>query len=290
VSNSTYVAVTDWNSVIWELNLPHNPETGRIRSCEMRRICSPELAVDVEGLALDPLDGSVWLADEREAAIRQYSLKTGKVRSGIVNIPESLKGFRRDLGFESLSISRDGLSMWTCTEESLKSDGPRATRKDGTSVRLSRFRRTSAKKAWLMDGQWVYRTDSIAGGPWYSKKKRDVSRSGISELCVLDDGTVLVLEREFSVVLLPRLRCRIYETDMSSARNVIGRKGLSGFKDSEMVKKRLLYETTGFSMYEGMCVGPRLVDGSRMIVLVSDADKKSFRTVLSLRLSQALSL
>ena len=290
VSNSTYVAVTDWNSVMWELDLPYNPETGRIRSCEMKRICSPELTVDVEGLALDPLDGSVWIADERAGTIRQHSLKTGKARSGIVDMPESLKGFRRDSGFESLSMSKDGLSMWTCTEEALKSDGPRATRVDGTDVRLSRFRRASEEKAWRMDGQWVYRTDPIAGGPWYSKKKKNLSRSGISELCVLDDGTVLVLEREFSVVLLPRLRCRIYETDMSPARNVIGWKGLSGLKDSERVKKRLLYETAGFSMYEGMCVGPRLADGSRMIVLVSDADKKSFRTVLSLRLSRTSSL
>ena len=286
VSNSTYVAVTDWNSVMWELDLPYNPETGRIRSCEMKRICSPELTVDVEGLAVDPIDGSVWLADERAGTSRQHNLRTGKARSGIVDIPKSLKGFRRDSGFESLSIAKDGLSMWTCTEEALKSDGPRATRKDGTDIRLSRFRRASAEKAWRMDGQWVYHTDSIAGYPWYNSKKRDISRSGISELCVLDDGTVLVLEREFSVVLFPRLRCRIYETDMYSAKNVIGSKNLSGLKDSEKVKKKLLYETVGFSMYEGMCVGPRLLDGSRMLVLVSDADKKSFKTVLSLRLSR----
>jgi hypothetical protein len=102
----------------------------------------------------------------------------------------------------------------------------------------------------------------------------------------LDDGTVLVLEREFSVVLVPRLRCRIYETDISSAKNVIGEKNLANLKNSDRVKKKLLYETTGFSMYEGLCVGPRLADGSRMLVLVSDADKKSFRMVLSLRLSK----
>ena len=39
-------------------------------------------------------------------------------------------------------------------------------------------------------------------------------------------------------------------------------------------------------MYEGMCLGPRLQDGSRMLVLVSDADKKSFRSVLSLRIGR----
>ena len=287
MSNDTYIAVTDWNSVIWELTLPHSPKTGRILSCEIKRLCSPEMAVDVEALARDPLNnGSIWLADERAATIRQYGFLSGKALSGIVDIPASLKGFRRDSGFESLTISEDGFSMWTCTEEALKSDGSRATRKGGTDIRLTQFRRKSAKDAWEMSGQWVYLTDSIAGGPWYNKKKRDISRSGVSELCALDDGTVLVLEREFSVVLFPRLRCRIYETDMSSAKNVISRKDLAGLKDADRVKKRLLYENTGFSMYEGMCLGPRLQDGSRMLVLVSDADKKSFRSVLSLRISR----
>ena len=286
LSNCTYVAVTDWKSVIWRLDLPFDSKTGKLLSCSLERICSPELTVDVEGLAVDPLDGSVWLADERAATIRQHRLASGKALAGKVNVPESLKGFHLDSGFESLTISHDGLSMWMSAEEALKSDGTRASRKHGTDIRLTRFRRTSAADAWTMEGQWVYYADSIAGGPWYNSRKKDVSRSGVSEMCVLDDGTVLVLEREFSVVLIPRLRCRIYETDMSSAKNVIGWKNLSGLKDSEKVKKRLLYETTGFSMYEGMCLGPVLEDGSRMLVLVSDADKKSFRTVLSLRLSR----
>lgn len=286
VSNDTYIAVTDWNSTVWELTLPHNPKSGRILSCELKRLCSPETTVDIEALARDPFDGSIWLADERAATIRRYSPVSGKVLAGMVDVPASLKEFRRDSGFESLSISKDGLSMWTCTEEALKPDGPRATRKDGTDIRLTWFRRASAESAWKMNGQWVYHTDPVAGGPWYSKKKKDLSRSGISELCVLEDGTVLVLEREFSVVLFPRLRCRIYETDMSSAKNVISWKNLVGLKAADRVKKKLLYENTGFSMYEGMCLGPRLQDGSRMLVLVSDADKKSFRSVLSLRLSR----
>jgi hypothetical protein len=286
VSNSTYIAVTDRNSVMWELDIPFDHKTGKLLSCNLKRMCSPELTVDVEGLAIDPFDGSVWLADEWAATIRQYRPATGKALAGKVNVPESLKGSYRDSGFESLTISRDGLSMWMGAEEALKSDGPRANRKHGTDIRLTKFRRASAKGIWTMDGQWVYSADSIAGGPWYNEKKRDISRSGISEMCLSDDGTVLVLEREFSVALIPRLRCRIYETDMSSAKNVMGRKNLSGLEDSEKVKKRLLYETTGFSMYEGMCLGPVLEDGSRMLVLVSDADKKSFKTILSLRLSR----
>lgn len=286
VSNDVFLAIGDWNSVIWELRLPYDKSTGRILSCDMKRLCSPVMAVDVEAMALDPTDGSVWLADERAATIRQYNPVSGRALQGNVAIPMVLKNFRLDLGFESLAIGADGLSMWTCTEEALKTDGPRATRKDGSDVRLTRFRRKSGKGIWTMDGQWVYHTDSVAGGPWYNSKKKDVSRSGVSELCVLDDGTLLVLEREFSVVVLPRLRCRIYEVGFSSVRNVASWRDLSALKGADRVEKRLLYENTGFSMYEGMSLGPVLSDGSRMLVLVSDADKKSFRSVLSLRLSR----
>lgn len=285
VSNGTYLAVTDWKCAIWELALPHDPATGKILSCGMKRLSSPAMAVDVEGLALDPSDGSVWIADERAVAIRRYDPATGKVLSGLVDTA-LFRDCRKNSGIESLSMGGDGLSMWTCTEEALKADGGRATRKNGTDVRLTRFCRSSPGDAWRLAEQRAYRTDTIAGGSWYNRKKEDVSRCGISELCVLDDGTVLVLEREFSVVVIPRLRCRIYETDMSSAVDVKGLKDLSGIGESGRVKKKLLHETTGFSMYEGMCLGPVLKGGSRMLVLVSDAQKRSFRSVLSLRLSR----
>ena len=287
VSNDIYMAVTDWESTIWQLTLPYDPESGKILSCGMKRICNLEMTVDVEGIAIDPMNNSVWIADERAATIRQHSPITGKALSGNVDMPKSLKGFRLDSGLESLTISRDGLSMWTCTEEALSADGPRATRTNGTNVRLSEFVRKSAAEKWKLSGQWVYYVDPVAGGPWYSRKKKNLSRSGVSELCLLDDGTLLVLEREFSVVLIPRLRCRIYEVDLGKAKNVVGEKNLSTLKDSEKVRKKLLYENTGFSMYEGMCLGPVLKDGSRMLVLVSDADKKSLRSILSLRLSRA---
>ena len=85
-----------------------------------------------------------------------------------------------------------------------------------------------------------------------------------------------MLEREFSKVLIPRLRCRLYETDFSSATDVQGLASISNAPSLKKVEKRLLYETTGLSMYEGLCLGPKLSDGARLLVLVSDGDKKSF--------------
>ena len=288
VSNDVYWAVTDEKSrtVLWELELPVARDTGKIGGCRLRMMCRVEGTVDVEGLVRDPLDGSAWLADERAGTITQHDPATGRMLAGRVQMPETMKDIYRDSGLESLTISRDGLTMWPCTEEALKTDGARASRENGTDVRLTRFARSSAAANWKAIGQWVYRTDSVAGRPWYGKKRRNLSRSGISELCLLDDGTLLVLEREFSVVMIPRLRCRIYETDLTGAEDVCGRKSLlDGGKAPTLVEKRLLHEVTGLAMYEGMCIGPTLTDGSRLLVLVSDGDMRTLQSVLTLRLA-----
>ena len=289
VSNDVYWTVTDEKRrpVVWELELPADLSNGKIGGCRMKILCRPEKALDLEGIACDPLDGSIWLADERAGCIKQYDPFTGRQLLGAVKLPKHMKRFAKDRGLESLTICDGGLSMWTCNEEALETDGSISTRNAGTNVRLTRFVRKTCKDPWKPVGQWMYRTDSIAGKPWCDKKGEDVSRSGVSELCQLEDGTLLVLEREFSVMLVPRFRCRVYETDFSGATEVMEIPSLSCKPPPKAVSKKLLCETTGFAMYEGMCLGPKLADGSRLLMLVSDGgDGQTLRTVLSLRLSR----
>ncbi len=287
VSNNVYWAVTDekFKPVVWELELPVDSVTGKLSFCKMHILSRPEGAIDVEGLARDPLDGSLWLADERDCTIKRCDPLTGRRLEGDVEVPPVMKGFVKEFGIESLAISRDGLTMWSCLEEASSYDGPLSTRRRGSSVRLVRFSREAVGKPWRAVGQWLYCTDPIAGKSWHNEKGEDMSRSGVSELCVMDDGTLLVLEREFSVVLVPRFRCRLYETDLSAATDVSAVPSLRGATKLKAAEKRLLCETTGFAMYEGMCVGPTLADGSRVLMMVSDGDEKSFRAVLSIRLT-----
>ncbi len=287
VSNSTYWAITDEKNrpVVWTLDLPTDSVTGKVSACRMSILCRPEGVWDAEGIVRDPLDGTLWIADEHACAITRHDPVTGRRLPGEVALPPVLKRFYKDSGLESLAITPDGRAMWTCAEEAVAPDGPRATRAKGTDVRLVRLVRDAAGAPWRVDGSWLYRTDSIAGKPWLNNKGEDLSRSGIAELLVLEDGTLLVLEREFSVVMVPRLRCRIYETDFSGATDIASRAERAAEGAVSKVQKRLLYETIGFSMYEGMCVGPRLADGSRLLVLVSDGDKRSLKSVLTLRLS-----
>ncbi len=102
---------------------------------------------------------------------------------------------------------------------------------------------------------------------------------------MLGDGTLLALERELSIKngkFMPSLRCRIYIVDVSGAEDVSARDSLAGF-GGPMAKKTLLWSgDTGFSNYEGLCEGPRLADGSRTLLLVSDADAGAAARVMTL--------
>ena len=286
VSNSTYLAATDWNPTLWELTLPLDETSGKPLSCKVRKSVKLQDCTDVEDIAVDPIDKSrLWIADEFSTTIRKIDAQGGKCL-GKLPMPAPLAKTRTDMGLESVTLSRDGLQLWTTSEEAVEADGPISDNRRGTDVRLTRFRRRSADAEWQLDGQWVYRTDPKAGGSWKTGKSGvDAARSGVSGLCLLDDGTLLTLEREFSVVILPRFRCRIYEVDFAFATDVSSLATITNAPVSR-TGKHLLYETTGFAMYEGICEGPRLGDGARSLILVSDGDRYTAESILSLKLEK----
>lgn len=52
------------------------------------------------------------------------------------------------------------------------------------------------------------------------------------------------------------------------------------------VRKHLLYDgLTRHAQYEGLTLGPRLADGSRVVILVSDASDSGAEYFMSLKLS-----
>lgn len=304
VSNDLYYAVNDARSLLVELKVGIDAATGQPTNCAVGAFVSLEGGgkyVDLEGVAWDSARGLVWVSDELDASIRAFDPATG-ARRGEVPVPARQDAFRYNRSLESLAIGPGGMEMWTCNEEALDaadarrqrdgirspkprpettcSDGPRATREKGTRVRLMRFARASAAEAWRPAGEWAYETDPIGGLDFLGK-----SRSGVADVAVLSDGTLLALERELSIKsgkFMPSLRCRIYIVDVSGAEDVAGRASLADFS-GPMAKKTLLWSgDTGFSNYEGLCEGPRLKDGARTLLLVSDADAGAAARVMTL--------
>lgn len=237
---------------------------------------------DAEGIAFDPCSLGVWVSDEGTSPnIRDFrptyaSESLSPQRT--VTIPEVFKKFcRGNLQFEALTISGDGLTMWTANEEALNVDDEVSSNSRGTLVRLVRYKRTNIRDNWTSVAEYAYRCE---------KTGFDISgmnQCGLCGLCALPDGSLLTLERELSMTTYGR--CEIYHLTsaaFSKATNVSSIRSLQNTtrKVTELDKGDCLYTQKGGSLtsmpcFEGICLGPRLDDGSLSVLLVSDGQTRT---------------
>ena len=74
---------------------------------------------DIEGVAYDPASGNVWVSDESTQTITEFDPNSGAALRR-VDVPAVMKQIVGNYGFESMTISGDGLTMWTANEEALR--------------------------------------------------------------------------------------------------------------------------------------------------------------------------
>ena len=256
-------------------------------------------AHDPEGIAYDPSTGNVWIASEEKsdgstgATICEYDPNTGYPTYRAVEIPNIIKTkVRPNMSLESLTISGDGLTMWTANEEALNCDG--GTAKDlasqwlGTICRLVKFTRSTVNDAWTFAGMWGYVCEpAVDDHP---------IRSSISDLVALPDGSLLVMERDMDAVYFGRVR--VYQPNFANADDVSEMTELKRITGSQLnfrpVEKGTalikisgdVEESSGFfddyyyaPCYEGLCLGPRNPDGSLNMMLISDGGEKRTESV-----------
>ena len=75
-------------------------------------------AHDLEAVAFDAAAGTVWAADESRCTVKEYRVADGSAVR-MLPLPRELRKPRPNLGIESLTLSPDGRTLWTCTEEAL---------------------------------------------------------------------------------------------------------------------------------------------------------------------------
>lgn len=307
VADDAYYAVRDSGGALFALTIGVDRATGMPTNGVVTGQTALAGRGDLECVAWDAARRWVWVGDEDDGSIRAFDPATGAERAR-ATVPAVFDAFRYNRSFEALTLRPDGLEMWACNEEALcrreaegrtakkaapvrattpdVDDGPRATRAHGTRVRLQRFTRPAPEAAWTTAGQWMYVTDSVGGGDFAGK-----SRCGVSGLLCLGDGTLLVLEREMSIKkgkVLPSFRCRIYEIDFNHADDVADVVALKETARRPVAKRRLFGAHTGLAMYEGICLGPALADGSRSVLLISDGDDGAANRILAFRLVPAV--
>ena len=267
IAGDRYYCVNDRGGLLYEVEIRLAPD-GSDGTFTVLRSVRLDSRVDLEGCAYDPLTKWVWVSDEHDTSIRAYNPSSGAMVAKAA-VPEVYKkNVRRNRSLEALAISPDGLRMYAANEDTLECDGAPASRDEGGLVRIQEFVRSDSAGIWRESRQIRYATDPVDGADY-----KGAAVSGVSAMCVLDDGRLLVLEREMSRknALLPTLRGRLYAVDLNAP--------------SKTASKRLLWdENTMFANYEGICQGPTLPDGTRTLILVSDGGGDADENVLVLSL------
>jgi 3-phytase/alkaline phosphatase D len=220
-------------------------------------------SLDPEGLALTK-DRELILTSEGFANslidpfVRRYSL--GGDFLGSLPVPDDFlpnaggtRGVRQNLAFESAGVPPNGRFLFTATENALVQDGPAATIANGSPSRILRYNLQTGR----LDRQWFYETDAVAQAPVPAGA---FSVNGLVELLPLNNEHVLAMERSFSVGA-PGTGNTIKIYDVSLTGHGPARKTLL-----------LNLDDLGIPLdnVEGMTFGPRLPDGRRSVVLVSD--------------------
>ena len=272
---NNYYVVRDHNdnnvAVLYPLTINTNPSTGAITSQTFGDPIELSGGKDAEGIAYDPATGRVWVSDETTPTISEHQPSTG-AKNRSLTLPDIQRTKKRsNKSLEALSMSGDGLTLWTCNEEALTCDGNASSDSVRTVVRLTRYTRPDVSSDFMLSGQWPYACETSK----YSMSS-SYQQTGAAGLCALPDGSLLVLEREVSTTTWGR--CEVYRVTpsaLSAATDVSFITALTNVTYSAVAKGSALVSFTGGGMssiivYEGICLGPRLSDGSLAVYLISD--------------------
>lgn len=244
-------------------------------------------------------DSTLVIASEEYCRLKEYPILPISADTAKVGYQQNLwesrwpsSDFYPNYNFESLAFDSVRQYLWTIPESTLRKDGQPATPQNGLTNRLRLMRldwgkikedsnkeeyseQVSSKKDSRYMMTYAYQMDQPS-----THKKADIYVMGVSELCALPDGQLLVLERE---AFIPKIKigafckCKLYLINPLNSEEFSMKEKFSS--DTPFLKKRLLTEwKTGLSLskrsfanYEGMCLGPMLEDGSQVVILLSDS-------------------
>lgn len=244
-------------------------------------------------------DSTLVITSEGYCRLKEFPVQPTSANAPKISYQQNLwesrwlsSDFYQNYNFESLAFDSVRQYLWTIPESTLRKDGQPATPQNGLANRLRLMRlnwgkikenrnkeeyseQVSSKKASRYMTAYAYQMDQPS-----THKKADIYVMGVSELCALPDGQLLVLERE---AFIPKIKigafckCKLYQINPLNSEEFALKEKFSS--DTPFLKKRLLAEwKTGLSLskrsfanYEGMCLGPKLEDGSQVVILLSDS-------------------
>lgn len=224
---------------------------------------------DEEGICYVPESQTVFVSGEADQEIIEYNLQ-GQLTGRKLNIPEVFKTAYKNGGFEALTYQPKTHRFWTTSEFTLKADGEKPTieRKIKNRLRLQSFGDDLQPKE-----QYWYESDSTI-----IKKHKGRSIVGVSGLAALDDGRIVVLEREMyfpkkQIGSFALVRLYVVNPTLHKPGEILSKTLLTEFRTKVNLTRR------SFANYEGICIGPKLADGRQVLILVCDSQNQ-YRGVL----------
>ena len=216
---------------------------------------------DEEGICYVPQSSTLFVSSESDGQIVEYCLD-GQLTGRRLNIPDVFATAYSNRGFEALTYNAETHRFWTTSENTLKADGeqPDIRRKIANRLRLQSFDDN------LQPGeQYWYITDSSA-----VKGTKGRNILGVSGLAALDDGRLIVMEREIrqtsnKIGSFVHIKLYIVNPSLQQPGDYLRKQLLTAFRTRINLTKR------SFANYEGLCTGPRLADGRQVLLLVADS-------------------
>ena len=209
---------------------------------------------DLEGIAYMPVSGTLFLSGEADNQILEYGLD-GRQTGRRLQLPEEFRRANRNYGLESLTYSPLGHTFFTTTEHPLAGDSLLRIQAFGDDLHAGQ--------------QYLYQLDAV------KPKRKGMLVNGVSELCALDDGRLLVLERTVRMTPLKigsYADCRLYEV-RPGAEPLLSKRLLGRVRTKINITRRNL------ANYEGLCVARKLSDGRQILLMIADSQNQ-YRHVL----------
>ena len=196
---------------------------------------------DMEGICYRPSTNTLFISGEADNEVYEYTLDGQRTGRRLV-MPDDVKRASHNFGLEALTYDAVNHLFFTTTERPLPGDSTLRILAFGDDLQLKHT--------------YHYQPDAPVNRKYFH---------GVSELCALDDGRLLVLERQIRV---PRLKIgaktliRIYEVSPGSDEH-LQKQLVTEFRT------RLSITSRQFANFEGLCqVSPSL------LLLIADSQNQ----------------
>lgn len=244
IAGDTYAMVSDKSATDGFFVL-HLGDSLNVRSYAWRGSGLPNR--DGEGIAFFAPDSTLFVSGEADGRILEYRMD-GRPTGRELAVPPAMRRYAPNRGFEALSYNAATHRFWTTTESPLPADTIQGM------LRLQSF-----GDDLLPADQHIY----IMDAPRAKSRGGRLHAHGVSGIAAMDDGTLIVLEREFYVAkryIGSWVEVRLYAVrppDM--AKRLIAR-----------FRTKLNLTARSLANYEGLCIMP----GGKSLLLVSDSQSR----------------